>query len=92
MPIAELETKRPMKEANATGRDNPAPIKIDPAISSEILFLLQNTVIAGTQYSSHMNANPHVTATMPAKIKINPLKTTKKKPIILHSAKKLLVK
>jgi hypothetical protein len=65
-PIAVFDTNNPTNEANKTGKDKPVPINIAPAMSSGILYRLQNTVIAGTQYSSQINAIAQNTSITPA--------------------------
>jgi hypothetical protein len=63
--MAECEMNRPTKEANKTGKERPVPINIAPAISSDIRFRLQKTVIEGTQYSSQIKAKPQNMAIIP---------------------------
>jgi hypothetical protein len=64
---------RPTKEANKTGKERPVPIKIAPAMSSDIRFRLQNTVIEGTQYSSQIKAKPQNIAIVPRISGMKPL-------------------
>jgi hypothetical protein len=77
-PMLESVKNKPINAQNTGGKESPAPMKIAPATSSEILFRRQKTDIAGTQYSSQMNAKPQNIAKHPRAITIKPLNELQK--------------
>ena len=74
MPISAFETNIAVYDASRTGRDSPAPIIVDPAKVSDIMFLMHKIDIAGTQYSTQIKLTPQNIARMPRIINIEPLR------------------